>query len=425
MKKRLFIISTIILLTLANFSIDILKSQTIEILPSHFDISTIKKQIDAVSFPTKIINNPFDRMLETCKALFSADGLNLTAIAALSTVPDNYLDFALSAHLDKKNVTTSSYFVEVYFTYSMFSEYSKTKDKDGKENKRPVTFLSNVKITKDAVGVADERPFKMVSCIVSLVLSEDCRIISYDESYSGGGEVPSFYFRLNDNQMLEKLTIDHHRITRKLVWNNEGKLIQDHSTPYPTDPSLSKEKLNELTTLEKNFFSEYSKKKKMPIMYFDLKKIKQIKKTDSPKNEEIQTLFSLINNRNNFLIKNNLEKLTEHYLFNSSGKIRLKLIFSSKGLLSLECIQEQNDGISKGYKMEFSKEGALILYQEGSFKHFAERNFKQTLTEISFHLSGYPKTFRRLNGDRVQGDIIQWNENGELESKKENSLQNP
>ncbi|MDR0338530.1 MAG: hypothetical protein LBI18_15770, partial [Planctomycetaceae bacterium] len=318
-KKSLFIINTIILLTLINFEINILKSQTIDILPSHFDISTIKKQIDEVGFPKEIIDNPFDRMLETCKAMFSSDGLNLAAITALSTVPDDYLDFALTVFLDQKNVVMSSFFFEVDFTYSLSSEYSKTKDKTEKEDNNPITFLSYVVIKKEAIGTIESRPNRMNLCIVSFALSEDGHILSYDESYTGGGEVPSFGFRLNSNKMLKQLTINHHRVTRELVWNDEGKLIQEDSVPDP-EPFVSKEKLDELRTLEKNFFSVSSKKKKTPLIYFDFKKIKQIKNMDNSENKEIQSLFSSINNRNDFLIKNYFGKLIEHSLFDSSGR---------------------------------------------------------------------------------------------------------
>ncbi|MDR2439643.1 MAG: hypothetical protein LBE12_09790 [Planctomycetaceae bacterium] len=387
-------------------------------MPSHFDISTIKKQIDTVGFPKGIIDNPFDRMLETCHAVFSSDGLNLTAIAALSTIPDDYLNFALPVFLDKKNVIMSSFFVEVYFTYSVYSESSKTKNKSEKEDNNSVAFLSYVVIKKETVGTVDDRPSRMTSCIVSFALSEEGHLLSYGESYTGGGEVPTFKFVLNNNKTLKQLMIDYNQVTRKLIWNDDGKLIRDDSIPYPNPkPSLSKEKLDELITLEKNFFSVSSKKKKTPLIYFDFKKIKQIKNTDSSENKEIQSLFSSINNRNDFLIKNYLGKLIEHHLFDFSGRIGLKLTFSSEGSLSLECLQEQNDGISKGYKMEFSKDGSLLLYQEGSFKHFAMKNFKQTLTEVSFYPSGYPEQYRILYGDQIKGQTIQWDQNGKMIEK--------
>jgi antitoxin component YwqK of YwqJK toxin-antitoxin module len=45
------------------------------------------------------------------------------------------------------------------------------------------------------------------------------------------------------------------------------------------------------------------------------------------------------------------------------------------------------------------------------------RNFKQTLTEVSFYSSGYPKQYRTLYGDQIKGQIIQWDQNGKIVEK--------
>jgi antitoxin component YwqK of YwqJK toxin-antitoxin module len=391
-----------------------LKGNEIIDFPKGINITALQKQTKDILSEEGLVPF-FRRASDVYQKITAFNNAEMTSFPALYAIPDHYWDFAMSEIHKKKVSGVSLVSIECIYTYFFITEF----EKDQKQQTENIPYLSNVKITKSTHSIVNSN---MTLCIISLHLKKDHSLWGYSESYSGGGSVPSYDCILFNDHLLNELTISRDQHKLSIIWDTKGQ-VKNNTYVRDFNPFPTSEELADAVKKERDFINKTPKhiNKKM---LFDWKKIKLIQYPHQ-NDTNIQTLLTSIQNRISCLIGNNSKSIVTHNLFDISGPIHLKLQWNTDTTLSLECLQEQNDGISKGYKMEFSKEGALMLYQEGNFKHFANRNFKRTLTEVSFYPSGYPKQYRTLYGDQIKGDIIQWNENGELESKKENSSQNP
>jgi hypothetical protein len=385
---------------------------TIRLKGNEFDflkginITALQKQSKDI-LPKEDLVPFFKRASDVYQSMTAFNNAEITSFPALYSIPDHYWDFALSVIHKKKISGVSSVSVECIYTYRFSTEFEEKQ----KQQTEEISYLSNVKITKCAHSDVDSN---MTLCIISLHLTKDHNLLGYSENYSGGGIVPSYECILFNDHMLNELIINRDQYKHSITWDIKGQ-VKNNTSVRDFNPFSTSEELDEAITKERDFINKTSKPINK-VTLFDWKKIKLI--LYPPKNDtNIQVLLTAIQNRISCLIENNSKDIVTHNLFDISGPIHLKLLWNTDTTLSLECLQEQHDGISKGYKMEFSKEGSLLLYQEGSFKHFAMKNFKQTLTEVSFYPSGYPKQYRILYGDQIKGQTIQWDQNGKTVEK--------
>jgi hypothetical protein len=376
--------------------------------PKGINITELQKQTKEI-FPEEDLAPFFKRASDVYQNIINFNNAEITSFPALYSIPDHYWDFALSViHKKKSSGVSSAVSVECIYTYRFATEF---EGKQKQQTEEDIPYLSNVKITKEAHSTVDRN---MTLCIISLHLTKDQNLLGYSENYSGGGSVPSYECILFNDRMLNELIISRDQYKHSITWDIRGQ-VKNNTSVHDFNPFSTSEELADAIIKERDFVNKTPKHINKETL-FDWKNMRLIRYPQQ-NDTNIQALLTSIQNRISCLIENNANNIVVHNLFDISGQIRLKLLWNTDTTLSLECLQEQNDGISKGYKMKFANDGSLLLYQEGSFKHFARRNFKQTLTEVSFYSSGYPKQYRTLYGNQIKGQTRQWNQNGKIVEK--------